>query len=87
MPALKTDSRPFKLLKLRFLGDNTRENLLYSLNTRLGLETSVLFASVTEIQREVLGIFIIQVFGPEKRLQEAAAYMQSRGVKWQEVAL
>ena len=85
--ALKTDSRPFKLLKLRFLGDNTRENLLYSLNIRLGLETSVLFASVTEIQREVLGIFIIQIFGPEKQLQEAAAYMQSRGVKWQEVAL
>lgn len=85
--ALKSDHRPFRLLKLRFLGDNTRENLLYNLNTRLGLETSVLFASVTEIQHEVLGIFIVQFFGPEERLKQAAAYMKSRGVKWQEVTL
>lgn len=85
--ALKADHRSFRLLKLRFLGETARENLLYRLNTSIGLESSVLFASVTELQQEILGIFIVQLIGSEEKLAAATAYIESQGVKWQEVDL
>ena len=84
---LKLEHRPFRLLKLRFLGDNAKENLLYQINTKIRVETSVLFASVTEIRQDVLGIFIVQFLGSEEKLEDAVAYIESQGVQWQEVIL
>ncbi|MBR2214820.1 MAG: ATP-binding cassette domain-containing protein [Selenomonadaceae bacterium] len=84
---LKKDRRSFRLLRLRFLGENTQENLLFKLNTALQVETSVLFASVTELQGEILGIFIVQLIASPEKLTEATEYIASRGIKWQEVSL
>lgn len=84
---LKKDKRSFRILRLRFLGETTKENLLYKMNTDLKVETGVLFASVTELQGKILGIFIIQIFGVEEKLKEAVDYIASFGVTSQEVIL
>ena len=58
---LKAESRPYQLLRVRFLGDEAAENLFYHLNHDLGVETNILFANVCELQGEALGLFIIEV--------------------------
>lgn len=39
---LKAESRPYQLLRVRFLGDEAAENLFYHLNHDLGVETNIL---------------------------------------------
>ena len=46
---LKAESRPYQLLRVRFLGDEAAENLFYHLNHDLGVETNILFANVCEL--------------------------------------
>ncbi len=87
LTVLNADTRNYKLLKLRFLGSNARENILYQINRTYKLETSVLFASVNELQKTILGIFIVQFIGTDTEIEKAAAYIQSRGIQWQEVIL
>ena len=54
---LKAESRPYQLLRVRFLGDEAAENLFYHLNHDLGVETNILFANVCELQGRPLGGF------------------------------
>ena len=84
---LRGDKRCFRLLKLRFLGENAKENLLYHINRSFGIETSVLFASVNELQGTILGIFIIQVIGSDAEIDRVIQYIQERNIQWQEVSL
>ena len=63
---LACDKRPYTILKMHFLGNNTTDNVLYHINKNLLiLETSVLFATVTELEHTVLGIFIVQFIGDD----------------------
>lgn len=52
---LKAESRPYQLLRVRFLGDEAAENLFYHLNHDLGVETNILFANVCELQGGGIG--------------------------------
>lgn len=58
---LKAETRPYLLLRVRFLGDEAAENLFYHLNHDLGVETNILFANVCELQGEALGLFILEI--------------------------
>ena len=82
---LKAESRPYQLLRVRFLGDEAAENLFYHLNHDLGVETNILFANVCELQGEALGLFIIEVINEHDGVPKATAYCDEHGLSWKEV--
>ncbi|MCH4218524.1 MAG: ATP-binding cassette domain-containing protein [Megasphaera sp.] len=84
---LKNETRNYKLVKMRFLGKNATENVLYHINTNYEVETGVLFATVCELQHTVLGIFIIQITGNEENIRQVLQYIDSLNLQWQEVHL
>ena len=60
---------------------------LVNLNTTFDLETSVLFATVTELEHTVLGIFIVQFIGDDLEMGKVKEYLIGQGIEWQEVTL
>ncbi len=83
--ALQEERRNYRLLRLRFLGEQAKGNLLYRIQREFSVETSVLFASVSEIEEQVLGIFIVQFIGEDAELARVEDYIHAQGVEWQEV--
>ena len=83
--ALQEERRNYRLLRLRFLGEQAKGNLLYRIQREFSVETSVLFASVSEIEEQVLGIFIVQFIGEDAELARVEEYIHAQGVEWQEV--
>lgn len=84
---LKQDKRPYKLLKIRFLGDQASEGSIYELNERFGLKTNIVFANVCELQQTALGLFIVQALDEGDKIQQAEQYLTEKGIFWKEVAL
>ena len=84
---LACDKRPYTILKMHFLGNNTTDNVLYHINKTFDLETSVLFATVTELEHTVLGIFIVQFIGDDLEVGKVKEYLVAQGIEWQEVTL
>lgn len=84
---LACDKRPYTIIKMHFLGNNTTDNVLYHINKTFDLETSVLFATVTELEHTVLGIFIVQFIGDDIEVGKVKEYLIDQGIEWQEVTL
>ena len=84
---LKKETRPYKLLKLRFLGDQASEGTIWELNQKFGLQTDIVFANVCELQQTALGLFTLQVIDEGDKLQKAEAYLTQQGILWKEVSL
>jgi len=47
----------------------------------------VLFATVTELEHTVLGIFIVQFIGDDLEVGKVKEYLIAQGIEWQEVTL
>ena len=84
---LRKDTRNYKLVKIRFLGNDAKQSTLYYINTHFNVETNVLFASVTQLQQTVLGIFIVQMVGSPEDIQQVISYIETKDVQWQEVSI
>lgn len=84
---LKKDPRPFKLLKLRFLGRQASEGDISVLNDRFGLKTNIVFATVTELQQTALGLFILQCMDEGDKIARSEAYLTQQGILWKEMSL
>lgn len=84
---LQCEKRPYEILKMKFIGSNTTDNVLYTINKTYACETSVLFATVTELEHTVLGIFIVQFIGESHCMNDVKAYLTSQHIEWQEVTL
>lgn len=87
LETLKADTRNYTILRMNFLGNNTTENVLYQINKTINVESSVLFANVTELQHTVLGIFIVQFIGEDTATGQVKEYLMAQGVEWQEVMI
>lgn len=87
LDTLKCDTRNYTILSMNFLGSNTTDNVLYQINKTINVESSVLFATVTELQHTVLGIFIVQFIGDDADIAQVKEYLISQGVEWQEVTI
>ena len=85
--ALHKENKPFKLLKIHFLGEKAKDNVLYHINRFLEIETSVMFASVTELQKTVLGVFVIQVVGEAENFTKVTNYLDEQQLPWEEVSI
>ena len=77
----------YKILKLRFLGDNATDHLMYHINKNFPVQTNILFASVNELQRTILGIFILQIIGDDAEIAKVIQYIDEQHVQRQEVDL
>lgn len=84
---LACEKREYTILKMHFLGNHTTDNVLYHINKTYNLETSVLFATVTELEHTVLGIFIVQFIGNADEVGKVKDYLLSQGIEWQEVTI
>ncbi len=87
LETLKSDTRNYTILRMNFLGSNTTNNVLYHINKTLHVESSVLFANVTELQHTVLGIFIVQFIGDDEAIGQVKEYLMTQSVEWQEVTI
>ena len=81
---IRAQKENYKIVKVRFLGDKATDNVLYEINQTFDVQTNVLFASVNELQKHVLGIFIIQIIGTDTAIQHVMDYIDSKGLQWQE---
>lgn len=84
---LKADTRPYELVKLRFLGDAVTKNVIYEVNRKFNVETNIVFASVNQLQDSALGIFILQVVGAAADLDAAKKYMCDAGLECEVITL
>ncbi|MCH3949478.1 MAG: ATP-binding cassette domain-containing protein [Acidaminococcus sp.] len=84
---IKEEKRPYKLFKVRLLGDEAAEDIFYHMNAELGIETHIVFANVSELQQTALGIYIIQIIDENGAADKTSAYLTQRTVKWKEVTL
>ena len=77
----------YKIITVRFLGKKANDNVLYHINKTYPVTTNVLFASVSELQKTVLGIFILQIVGDDASIQQVMDYINSKDLQWQEVEI
>ena len=79
------------VIEKTFGGDLSRNkpesSFIYQINKTINVESSVLFATVTELQHTVLGIFIVQFIGDDADIAQVKEYLISQGVEWQEVTI
>ena len=61
--------------------------MLHHINKTYDLETSVLFATVTELEHTVLGVFIVQFIGNDLEVGKVKEYLLSQAVDWEEVEI
>ena len=63
---LACDKRPYTILKMHFLGNNTTDNVLYHINKTFDLETSVIICYGNGIRAYgTCNIFIVQLIGDD----------------------
>ncbi|MEE3381486.1 MAG: ATP-binding cassette domain-containing protein [Succiniclasticum sp.] len=85
--SLKKETRNYKLLKLRFLGETTTEDLFYEINRKFPVETGIIFASCNELQGTALGIFVVEAIGRDEDIAAVRQYIVAHNVQVQEVVL
>ncbi len=83
--SLQAETRPYELIKVRFLGDAVTKNVIYEINKNLSVETNIVFASVNQLQDSALGIFILQVVGAEDTIATVKKYITDSGLEWEAV--
>jgi D-methionine transport system ATP-binding protein len=60
---------------------------MYHINKTFSVQTNILFASVNELQKTILGIFILQIIGNDAEIAKVIQYIDEQQVQWQEVDL
>lgn len=83
--SLQAETRPYELIKVRFLGEAVTKNVIYEINKNLSVETNIVFASVNQLQDSALGIFILQVVGAEDTIATVKKYITDSGLEWEAV--
>lgn len=84
---LKKDPAPYKLIRFRLKAESFSDNMIWQIDTGFDIESNVMFASVTELQGVVLSVIIMQIKGEEQNVQRVLDFLNSRGIKWEELAI
>lgn len=85
--SLATDARNNTVIRLHFLGNNSREAMVSAINKKFNVETNILFASVHELQNTVLGTLVLQLVGSSEEIAAVEAYIQKSDVDFEEAAV
>lgn len=84
---LKAIDSPHRTYKLKFIGSNASQSLLFHLARKFNVESKIVFANVTELQGMTLGTFIVVFYGDEDELDNIRTYIEEDGVTVEEVKL
>jgi D-methionine transport system ATP-binding protein len=84
---LKQKSDNYEIIKLKFLGSNANESLLSKINKQFDVETTILFATVSELQGQTLGVLIISVTGVSEEIKKVEAYIEASHIEYERVIL
>lgn len=85
--SIRLDTRHGEIIRLRFTGENAQDSLLSRINKNYDVETTILFATVSELQETVLSILIIRLTGSEEEIQKVKTHIRESGVEFEKVVL
>jgi ABC-type metal ion transport system, ATPase component len=74
-----------EIMKITFLGETSKQALISVINKKFEIETTILSASVNELQGKILGILILQIKGEHKEVKKAKEYIHSQNIKIERV--
>ncbi|EHI98669.1 Phosphonate-transporting ATPase [Clostridium sp. DL-VIII] len=76
-----------KVLKLKFIGENSKKAILAEACSEFNVQPNILFANVTELQGNILGHLIVELKGEKEDIENANKYMKDRKVGVEEVLI
>ena len=82
---LKKYEANYKVIRIFFHAEHATDDVIWHINTKLGVHTNVMFASVTELQGRVLSIITLQLTGNEEDFKKVEDYINSHGIAFEEV--
>ncbi len=85
--AVRADGKEGEILRLKFTGEKAQDALLSRVDKNFDVETTILFATVSELQGTVLSILIVRLTGPESEIAKAERYIGESGVEARKVSL
>lgn len=87
LESLKNDQGNHRVLRLKFKGEQAQDALLSRVSKNYDVLTSILFATVNELQGIVLSILVVKLSGTDDEIKKARAFIEESGVEVQEVSL
>lgn len=82
---LKKYEANYKVIRIFFHAEHATDDVIWQINTKLGVHTNVMFASVTELQGRVLSIITLQLTGNEEDFKKVEDYINSHGIAFEKV--
>lgn len=77
---LRNEHRNYFLERLKFMGSSVKKPVIAEICRTEGVEVNILSATVQELEDSVMCVFILQLIGPDDRLEEAERYIDQAGV-------
>lgn len=84
---LKQIRQDAPIVKIIFFGENATQALVSEINKKFDVKTTILFASVNELQGTILGIIILQVQGEKAETERAYSYLQTQSVEVERIVV
>lgn len=75
------------VVKLTFFGENATQALVSKINKEFDVNTTILFASVNELQGTILGIIILQLQGEKAETDRAYSFLQTQDVEVERIVI
>lgn len=69
-----------KVLKLKFVGENSKRAILAEACSEFNVQPNILFANVTELQGNILGHLIVELKGEKESIENAHKFMEDKNV-------
>lgn len=85
--SLLADRRESRIFRLRLQGSAAEAPLLYRISKERGIENSILFATVCELQGTVFSVMIVQLFAPARELDDIQNFIAAAGVSVEVISL
>ena len=82
---LKKYEANYKVIRIFFHAEHATDDVIWQINAKLGVHTYVMFASVTELQCQILSIITLQLTGNEGDFKKVDDYINSHGIAFEEV--
>lgn len=77
---IKSYKEPQKILRLRFDGENAAQPLMSMAVRNIGVNISILYGTVTELEGKVVGFQTVQITGTKAQIEDAEAFFEERKV-------
>lgn len=82
---LSKQGRVDKILRLKFIGDNATQPLLNQISKQFNVIFSIIFATVTELQGQTLGVITVAFGGHASEIEKMQQFIGERDVVIEEV--